>query len=682
MNLLYPAFLFALSAIAIPIIVHLFNFRRFKKVLFPQVRFLREIKEETTSRSKLKHLLVLAARILSIIFLVLAFAQPYIPEKGTKIQQGETAVSVFIDNSFSMEAANGEGNLLDEAKRKAKELVAAYGPNDRFQLLTNDFEGKEQRLLTREEFLEALPELRISPNHRTLSAIIARQKEVFYQQQEKNRVLYLLSDFQKSTVDEQALQADSAYTIRLVPISTLAVANVSIDSLSFTSPIHRPGEPEQLIVFLHNSGQKEAERVPIKLLVNKEQKAIGSISLQAGESGSDTLNFVSDKSGLQQAELRITDQPITFDNTYYAAWQVAEKMPILRIYGEKATDFIPLVYKSDPFFALNSVAVDRVDYASIPAASLLILDELKVVSSGLALELKKYLQKGGHLFIIPSREMDMASMNSFLQDLSIPAYGAIVRKENKVSLVTVQEGLFKDVFSTAPSGSNLPQLKEYYSLQNSSRSARQNILTLATQEPLLSKFPIGKGYCYLSAVALQPECSNLSKHALFLPMLYRMALLSTQASPLAFTVGQHEALPAPASLLIGDDHPLRLKKDSLEIIPDVQGRNNTISLFVSDQLKEEGMYTLLSGKQAVSTYAFNYTRKESNLSYYSPEELKDLLSTKGIYVLEESKRSLKDSIAEANYGLRLWKLCLILTLLFLAAEILLLRFWDRLMPVK
>src|ERR1700749_154283 len=104
MQFLHPGYLYALSAIAVPIIVHLFNFRRYKTVYFSNVKFLREVKEETTSRSRLKHLLVLAARLLALTFLVLAFAQPFIPNKRNTGAGGRRLISFYIDNSFSMNA--------------------------------------------------------------------------------------------------------------------------------------------------------------------------------------------------------------------------------------------------------------------------------------------------------------------------------------------------------------------------------------------------------------------------------------------------------------------------------------------------------------------------------------------------------------------------------------------------
>ena len=152
MQFIYPEFLFALSVLAIPIIIHLFNFRRFKKIYFTNVRFLKEIKQDTQSRSKLKHLLVLISRLLALTFLVFAFAQPFIPAKTNKVQSGTKRVSIYVDNTFSMDALGKNGSLLETAKKKAREIANAYKPSDEFQLLTSSFEGRHQRLVNRDEF--------------------------------------------------------------------------------------------------------------------------------------------------------------------------------------------------------------------------------------------------------------------------------------------------------------------------------------------------------------------------------------------------------------------------------------------------------------------------------------------------------------------------------------------------
>src|SRR3954469_9249095 len=110
MHFIYPGFLVALAALSIPVIIHLFNFRRFRKIYFTNVRFLKEIKQDTKSRSRLKHLLVLFSRLLALTFLVLAFAQPFLPAKTNSAIGQSRRISVYIDNSFSMDALSKNGS--------------------------------------------------------------------------------------------------------------------------------------------------------------------------------------------------------------------------------------------------------------------------------------------------------------------------------------------------------------------------------------------------------------------------------------------------------------------------------------------------------------------------------------------------------------------------------------------
>nr|HMQ64255.1 BatA domain-containing protein [Flavilitoribacter sp.] len=170
MQFVYPAFLFALAALAIPIIIHLFYFRRFRKVYFTNVRFLKEVKEDTSARSKLRNLLVLLARCLAVVFLVFAFVQPFIPQDA-EVKQGRKGVSIFIDNSFSMSALSEDVPLLEKAKQRAREVVNAYGVEDEFQILTNDFEGRHQRMVSQEDALALIDEIAISPAVRDLSKV-------------------------------------------------------------------------------------------------------------------------------------------------------------------------------------------------------------------------------------------------------------------------------------------------------------------------------------------------------------------------------------------------------------------------------------------------------------------------------------------------------------------------------
>ncbi len=77
MHFIHPWYLTGLLALAIPIIIHLFNFHRYKKIYFTNVRFLEVLQTETRRTSRLRNIILLLLRMLFITAVVLAFAQPY-----------------------------------------------------------------------------------------------------------------------------------------------------------------------------------------------------------------------------------------------------------------------------------------------------------------------------------------------------------------------------------------------------------------------------------------------------------------------------------------------------------------------------------------------------------------------------------------------------------------------------
>src|SRR5512138_3068082 len=208
MSFLYPNILWGLMAVTIPVIIHLFNFRKFRKIYFTNVRFLEELKQQTRKQSKLRHLLVMIARMIAIAALVLAFAQPYLTRvKNAARPDAISQVSVYIDNSFSMEALATNGPLIEAAKTRAREIATAYRSSDMFMLTTNEFEGRHQRWLSKEEFLQLVDEIQPSPTVRTVSEVTGRQYESFNDAPGQAKVCYLISDFQLSMADFEKVRA-------------------------------------------------------------------------------------------------------------------------------------------------------------------------------------------------------------------------------------------------------------------------------------------------------------------------------------------------------------------------------------------------------------------------------------------------------------------------------------------
>jgi hypothetical protein len=676
MHFLYPGFLFALISLVIPVLIHLFNFRKYQKVYFSNVQFLKQVNEQQSSRRNLKERMILAARILALTFLVLAFARPYFSNQKTVNAGTQQAVSIFVDNSYSMQTLNSEGVLLDEAKEKAKEIVSAYGINDRFQLLTQDFEGKHQRLLSRDEFNDAVDAVKIGPQSRDLQQIINRQQSLLNTQPNAIKSICIISDFQKNITNGQPIKTDSSTHINLVQLKASSLPNVAVDSAWLLSAVHRPGESEKLVVRMHNYADSIAEKIPLKVLINGDTKALGSYTVNPRSAQNDTLAFSGLQAGWQRGEITLQDNPVTFDNQFYFSFNVKQQLPVLLIDDGIPNTYLKAVFAADAFFAVRDVPAGNVDYAWLSAYPLIVLSDIRSVSTGLAQQLKVYVQKGGTLVVFPAADADLASYLSLLQPMNAVYPEKLIISATKVSSINLQNQVFKNVFDSFPQNPDLPVVKKYYQL-SAPRGRNENLMSLPGDQPFWAEDISGSGKVYVSSVPLSDDFSNLQHHALFLPVMFRIALLSGHDQPLFYTIGHDESIEI-APLQTNEKQLLKLVKDSISIIPDVRQQEGSTVLYTSDQVQQNGTYDLKRQDSTIAVLAFNDNHSESDLSYFTESDLIKFMP-KATNILHGGKGSLKNAVSEINIGLQLWKLCIILALIFLAAEIVLLRYYK---PIK
>jgi len=673
MQFIYPAFLFALLSLVIPVLVHLFNFRRYQKVYFSNVQFLKEIKEQQSSRRNLRERLILASRLLALAFLVLAFARPYIPNQNTIAPGGQQAVSVFVDNSYSMQTLSPEGSLLDEAKRRAKEIAAAYSINDRFQLLTQDFEGKHQRLLNRQEFNDAVDAVKIGAQSRTLQQIVLRQQSLLQNKQRALQSAYVISDFQSGATGIAPIKADTSLKLSLIQLRANTLPNVAVDSVWLTSAVHRPNETEKLVVKLHNYAAENAKGIPLKLLINGTQKALGSFDIKAHGTRQDTLTFSGLQAGWQQAKIELQDNPVIFDNDFYFTFNVKANMPVLLVNGGQPNKYLQAAFNADQFFTPVNSNEGSVNYAGLNSYPLIILSDIKSIAAGLAQQLKAYVAKGGTLAVFPAADAELSSYRSFLQSAGAAYPEKLVIEKVRVSTLNVQNNLFRSVFEDVPRNPDLPLVEKYYQLSMATQTSTESLMELPGRQPFWAGYRSGNGKIYISAVPLQEEFSNLPRHALLLPILYRMALISGHDQPLFYTVGENSAIEAPP-VQVSEKQILKLIKGTQTLIPDARQQEGNTLLYLADQIQQPGNYKLKKQDSLVAVIAFNSSRQESDLTYLNKAALNKLLPGKGA-ILQPGKGSMQGAIADTNFGLQLWKLCIILALIFLAAEIVLVRFY-------
>ena len=672
MNFLYPGFLFLLLAVAIPILIHLFNFRKFKKVYFSNVQFLKSAKDEQAAVSKLNDILILICRILVITFLTLAFAQPYFSEGEGDNRQAGNLVNIYIDNSYSMEAVNKDGNLLDEAKRKAKELGKQYGLNDRYQLTTNDFEGRHQRLVSYQELLTLIDEIKISPVQRNLQQVIQRQQAS--DEGKRNIYNYILSDFQHSFAGKKPLITEKDRHICFIRIQANTVPNIVVDSLWSLSPAHKPGEEEKFVVLLRNYGEEPAKGIALKLLVNNQQRAAARVDVPAGLSIMDTLTFSGLSAGWQKAVLTIKDYPIVFDDELKFTFKVGTGLNVLQISGDPQEKYISSLFKADQYFKLTVMPESNIAYSSFSNYELIVLSGLKTPSSGLGQQLKNYVQNGGSVVIFPDLNADISLLSSFLKGLSLPPVTTLGKDTVTVSAIDLKSDLFNDVFDDVPSKIDLPRLNRYFNYLKRNASTREDLMDLPSGQPFFSRYQLGAGSIYLSATSLDNKDSNLPQHPVFVPLLYKIAFNSVQRQPLYYTIGKNNLLSS-VQLMVNPAEPLRLTSKNQEIIPEVRQVPGKTLLYIADQVRTAGFYELLKAKALISTYAFNENRAESDMHYASDSELEQLTG-ENIKVINSHTTAV--TAAVENNRTELWKLCLVLCAVFLAVEALLIRFFNKL----
>ncbi|OJJ23493.1 hypothetical protein BKI52_03785 [marine bacterium AO1-C] len=682
MNFVYPLFLWALAALAIPIAIHLFNFRRVKRVYFTNVVLLKDVKTETNSFRRIKQFLILLARLGFVTALVLAFAQPFIPSKNQKsIQNLSGLVGIYLDNSYSMQSELGNDKYFDLASVYISDLVKVFPKDARFQLITNEFENKEQFPIAAKEVTDRLTETKYSNAYRSLTSLYRRQSSLLdrYSDNKKNQVFWF-SDFQKSTAgDLNKVKLDTNNQYYIVPIKSEKTSNIMIDSVWLENPFIKELESNRVNVRLKSFSADNYPDLVLKLFLDGKQVSTTSAELPANANATASFNFTVSGKGWKAGKITFEDNPVTFDNEYFFALNASTTINILHLHEKNPTSYIQNLYSNEKVFKLNSFNVNTLDYNRIKTADLIVLNELENVEGALVTALREFVQKGGSLLVFPS-EKPGSSYGGFLSGLRVSGFKtARVRKDslkrtsnNTLSVPNVSNPFFRGMFNNVPRNMNMPFASAVASWNN----LGNNIFTYKNRSPFLSQFNVGQGKVYLCAAPLNNEFSSFAKHAIFVPVMYKIASASkTTGDRLGYTFQEKTLrlkIENPAK-----NQVYKLVKDKLEIVPAQRIVGDELLIEMPAQALEAGYYKLMLDNKQVRLIAFNYGKSESNMSFYSMDELKNTFSKKkNVQIYDFSKQG-KDFINEfksKNIQVNLWKYFIIAALALLLIEILLIRF--------
>ncbi len=673
MVFLYPTFLFGLLSLAIPIIIHLVELRRPKRVVFTNTRFLREVKEITASSRRLKRILILLSRLLGLTALVLAFAQPFLP--ADKLASAPTNDARFyLDNSQSMQNTSRTAavSLLDEAKSQIRQLTGAFGASTKYRLLDNDF-SEGTTAVPAATLLDGVARVQLTARRSSSEQAVRRLLSVDDHLSEGTKV-FVYSDFQRNGSDLKQLQeAGKGTELYLMPLEAQSTRNVYVDTVLLTDEFVRPAESNQMVIRVANSGSEKATGVGVKVFVDQQQVSAFSLDLAPGEQKATQVSFRVMGDGVKRGRVELDDLPVTFDNTYYFTLRVAPAIKVFGI-GPKIETAAQKAFVTEPAFQYAGADERTINYQQAADADLWLVQELTSISAGVADNVRKFAQAGGSVLVIPALGADHNSYDALFRNLGLTS----LRWQTGLAAQPLRapdarDPFFSGVFTSPNAAMTVPKATPSLTWTRSTR----DILRLRSGVPLLSGFRTGKGMVYVLASPLDPAASDFASNALFVPTMFRLAQQSYRASQeLAYALGR-ETISLPVKVQDARKQVFRLvRDDSTSFIPEQQVRDGRLIFSTPAEMNQAGFYTLRRAGAASTVLAFNADKRESILAQYTAAELKQAFAGNAhVHVYEAGTGvSAAEQFRTENVGEPLWKYCLVAALLFLLAEVLLVRF--------
>lgn len=643
MQFQHPEFLYALFALLIPVIVHLFHLRRFKTQAFTNVKFLKKIQLQTRKSSQLKKWLTLLARLLALAALIVAFAQPFIPH-SKQVKSTQKTV-VYIDNSFSMQRKTENRTLLSQA---VQQLLQSLPADEKITVLTNDQVFDEAAVSQLKNKLLQIDFSSSSVDYKTLAL---RAKTIFDSSPAAGHHVVAISDFQAKN-GRNFPQFDSTVTVDFIQLRGENRLNYSIDSVYFSTE-----ETSEAALIVRVSASEKTERtLPISLYDQETLKAKSSLGFD-----DDTVAFarfsLRDFKQITTGRLAIADHSLQFDNTFYFSTQDTPPINVVAINsGDGANDFLNKIVDS-PEFHYTAISADALEYGVLEKANLIVLNALQRIPDGLGNILQVHLKKGGYLCIIPGIECDNESYNALLGNLGLGVLGSLNTNTLKVTTIHFDHPLFRGVFTGEVTNFQYPEVAQSYHWRNQGTA----VLSYNDGRDFLTSYH----HCYLFSAPINTENSNFQQSPLIVPVFYNMAKQSLPLPQLYYTLGERNKVAVLTAL--NHDEVLHLQRGEQRFIPRQQRFNEKVILDLQQYPRQAGTYAVTKQGQPIDRVSFNYNRAENATAVV------DLTA----YDAAQISHNVNDFFVEAinkNEVDPLWNWFVIFAIVFLLVEVAFLKY--------
>ncbi len=639
MQFKHPEILYFLFLLVIPILVHLFQLRRFKKEYFTNVKFLKELSIQTRKSSQLKKWLLLTTRLLLLTALIIAFAQPFFKAKDSKGITNE--LYLVLDNSFSMQAKGKQGELL---KRAVQELLEKTPENRTFSLLTNDdvYWNTDIKSIQKE-----LMNLEYSATSFQLDQQITKIKS---RKTPFNKDVVVITDAVNLQANQLKPIDETIHPIFIIPKSEIK-NNVAIDSVFLHQTLNNFYE---IGVKLKSFGKFEQE-IPVAIYNQKQLIAKTQVKLDQTEK---ELFFTIPKADFN-GFVSIDEPGLRYDNEYFFSISKPEKAKVLAIGNADKNQFLTKIYTENEF-VFTQFELKTLDYNLLEKQDAIILNEIKEIPQALQTTLKAFYEKGGNVIFIPSEENKVENINKLLVNFGSFSMSEYQKKEKQITSISFAHPLYDGVFEKKADNFQYPNTKGSFDV----KSTYPSVLTYEDQLPFLTAVSNSLATFYVFSAPINKENSNFKNSPLIVPTFYNMAFQSAKSGINALTVGATS--PITIDQLLSKDEIISVvssDEKSEKFIPQQQILNNKVKLTFSESPTQAGNFNALKDNSIIKNISFNYPRTESDLRLDNSNLVES-------YENGSSIEAVFDALQTNRTDNTIWKWFVILALLFVVLELL------------
>ena len=624
----------------VPILVHLFQLRRFKTSFFTNVRFLKELAVQTRKSSKIKKRLLLATRLLLLTCVILAFAQPFFEAKDSKNATNE--MYIVLDNSFSMQAKGKKGELL---KRAVQELLENTPETAQFSLLTNTENFWNTDIKASKNSLQ---NLKYSATPFELSSIMAKIKA--HKSAHKKDIVIITDAVGLAEKDVKNIDTEEKPYF-IIPEAEQK-NNVSIDSVFINQTLENFYE-----IGINLSAYGEDFK-PISMALYNQKKLIAKTIINF-DLKKKKINFTIPKEAFH-GYVTIEDNGLTYDNKLYFSISKAKKTNVISIGEPEKSNFLSRIYTSAEFNYSN-YSISSLDYNSLEKQNTIILNELIEVPQALQTTLKAFVSKGGNLVVIPAEKSSISNLNTFLGNFGKILFKNLENKDKLITKINFDHPLFSGVFENKITNFQYPKTSKSFDIS----SAYPAVLSYEDQSVFVTMIQNPVAGITVFSAPINTTNSNFQQSPLIVPLFYKMGQNNQKTGVNALTIGNNQ--PYFVDVLLSKDAILEVKGNDDSFIPIQQILNNKVKLTFNDSPETSGNYSVFDKKESVENLSFNYKRSESDLNQVNTNVVSDFKTA-------DTLSTIFNTLQTERTDSQIWKWFVIFALLFLALEMAIIKF--------